>query len=48
MVSKLNVIDLFSGCGGFSKGLEKSGFHIFLGADIDKDAIETYKNNHLI
>lgn len=42
----MNVIDLFSGCGGFSKGFENAGFNILLGIDIWKDALVTFKNNH--
>lgn len=41
----MNIIDLFCGCGGFSKGFEQAGFNILLGIDIWKDAINTYKTN---
>ena len=41
----MNVIDLFCGCGGFSKGFEQAGFKICLGVDIWQDAINTYKTN---
>ena len=41
----LNVIDLFCGCGGFSKGFQQAGFDIRFGIDIWKDATETYKHN---
>lgn len=44
--SKLKVIDLFSGCGGFSYGFESAGFHVVLGVDNDKAALETFKANH--
>lgn len=46
MVNKLKVIDLFSGCGGFSYGFESAGFHVVLGVDNDKAALETFKANH--
>ena len=42
----LKVIDLFSGCGGFSKGFEDAGFEIVAANDIFKEAAETYKHNH--
>ncbi len=41
----MNVIDLFCGCGGFSKGFEQAGFTIRLGIDIWQDAVTTYKAN---
>lgn len=41
-----NFIDLFSGCGGFSCGLELAGHRCLLGVDIDKDAINTFIENH--
>ncbi len=45
MVDKYTCIDLFCGCGGFSKGFEEAGFNIALGTDIWKDALVTYKKN---
>ncbi len=42
----LNFIDLFSGCGGLSVGLELAGHTCKLGVDFNKDAIETFKHNH--
>jgi len=46
MKDKFKVIDLFSGCGGFSYGFESAGFHVVLGVDNDKAALETFKANH--
>jgi len=46
MNKKLNFIDLFSGCGGISLGLEEAGFNCLLGIDFSAAAIETFKNNH--
>ena len=40
-----NVIDLFCGCGGFSKGFEQAGFNVKLGTDVWNDALVTYKEN---
>ena len=37
------VLDLFCGCGGMSLGFEEAGYHVLLGIDIWKDALETYK-----
>lgn len=42
----MNVIDLFSGCGGISKGFEEAGFNIILGVDNWIDSLETFKRNH--
>ena len=42
----LNFIDLFSGCGGLSYGLEMAGHRCLLGVDFDKDSIESFKTNH--
>lgn len=41
----MNVIDLFCGCGGFSKGFEQAGFNIKLGIDVWEDAVKTYRHN---
>ena len=39
-------IDLFSGCGGFSIGLEKAGLKCLAGIDHNEFAINTFKLNH--
>lgn len=44
-MSKPTVIDLFSGCGGMSLGLEKAGYDIVYANDINGDALETYRHN---
>jgi DNA (cytosine-5)-methyltransferase 1 len=41
----LNVIDLFCGCGGMSKGLSDAGLNIVAGIDIWDKAVESYNNN---
>jgi DNA-methyltransferase (dcm) len=38
--------DLFCGAGGFSLGLEQAGFRVVLGADHDREAIETFRHHH--
>jgi DNA (cytosine-5)-methyltransferase 1 len=45
MLAFYNVIDLFCGCGGFSKGFEQAGFNVRFGIDLWEDAITTYKLN---
>jgi DNA (cytosine-5)-methyltransferase 1 len=40
------VIDLFSGCGGLSKGFLDAGYQVPLGIDYSKDAIKTFDYNH--
>jgi DNA (cytosine-5)-methyltransferase 1 len=42
----LTFIDLFSGCGGFSLGLEWAGLLCRAAVDMDAAAIETFKANH--
>lgn len=42
----MNVIDLFSGCGGLSKGFLDAGYNIILGVDNEEAALETFKHNH--
>ncbi len=44
-MGKYNVIDLFCGCGGFSKGFEYAGFNVRFGIDLWNDATVTYKHN---
>lgn len=46
MKKNYTFIDLFSGCGGLSFGLEKAGMKCLLGVDNNKDAIESFKLNH--
>jgi DNA (cytosine-5)-methyltransferase 1 len=43
---KKTFIDLFSGAGGLSCGLEMAGFKCLIGIDQDKTAIETFQLNH--
>ncbi len=41
-----NFIDLFSGCGGLSCGLEMAGHKCLLGVDVNKEAIASFVANH--
>ena len=42
----MNVLSLFSGCGGFDLGFEKAGFNIHVANEIDKTIWDTFKINH--
>jgi len=42
----LTFIDLFSGCGGLSCGLEMAGHRCLLGVDASKEAIQSFAANH--
>lgn len=42
----LTCIDLFSGAGGLSEGLEEAGFHSLFASEIVDRYAETYKRNH--
>ena len=44
--TKLNVIDLFSGCGGFSYGFQQAGYNVILGVDNTEIALKTFEKNH--
>lgn len=41
----MNVLDLFCGCGGMTKGLTDAGLNVIAGIDIWDKAIENYKKN---
>lgn len=41
-----NIIDLFCGAGGISKGFEMSGFKTKLAIDMWEDAVKTFNYNH--
>jgi len=41
----MNVIDLFCGCGGMSKGLTDAGMNIIAGIDIWETAVKSYNQN---
>lgn len=43
---KLNVLDLFSGAGGLSRGFMDAGFNVVLGVDFDDAALKTFQKNH--
>ncbi len=42
----LNVIDLFCGCGGMSKGLTDAGLNVIAGIDIWDKAVQSYNQNY--
>lgn len=42
----MNVIDLFSGCGGLSLGFIKDGYTVKKAVEFDKNIAKTYKMNH--
>lgn len=42
----LNVIDLFCGCGGMSKGLTDAGLNVIAGIDIWDKAVDSYNKNY--
>lgn len=44
-LKKIDVISLFSGCGGMDLGFHKAGFNIKWANDFDKKACETYAKN---
>lgn len=46
MAKIYNIIDLFCGCGGLSKGFEEAGYKTLLGVDIEQSALNTFEKNH--
>lgn len=46
MNKKPTVVDLFSGCGGLSRGFLDAGYDVILGVDNEKIALETFALNH--
>ncbi len=42
----MNVISLFSGCGGLDLGFERAGFNIPVANEFDKTIWDTFKANH--
>lgn len=45
-MKKFRFIDLFSGIGGFHQAMEQLGGECILASEIDKSAINVYKNNY--
>jgi len=45
-MGKYNVLDLFAGCGGFSKGFEMAGFNVIAANDNWEPCANTYIRNH--
>jgi len=41
----MNVVDLFCGSGGFTKGFENAGHNVLFGVDYEKPALKTYRHN---
>ncbi len=42
----MNIISLFSGCGGLDLGFEKAGFNVVVANEFDKNIWKTFKVNH--
>lgn len=42
----MNIISLFSGCGGLDLGFEKAGFNVPVANEFDQTIYETFKINH--
>ena len=42
----MNIISLFSGCGGLDLGFERAGFNIPVANEFDKTIWATFKANH--
>ena len=42
----MNILSLFSGCGGLDLGFERAGFNIPVANEFDPTIYETFKINH--
>lgn len=42
---RLNVLDLFSGCGGFSLGAHQAGLNVKLAVDVDPTLTSSFQHN---
>lgn len=42
----MNLISLFSGCGGLDLGFKRAGFNVVVANEYDKSIFETFKANH--
>ncbi|PZO36238.1 MAG: DNA (cytosine-5-)-methyltransferase [Pseudanabaena frigida] len=42
----MNIVSLFSGCGGLDLGFQKAGFNIIFANEYDKSIWDTYEFNH--
>lgn len=45
MAAAPTTIDLFCGCGGFSLGMERAGFHVLAAIDFNSEAVCVFKKN---
>ena len=45
-MKEYNIIDLFCGCGGLSKGFEEVGYKVLVGVDVEQSALNTFEKNH--
>lgn len=45
-INNITAIDLFSGAGGFSLGMEQSGIEVQAAIEFDQDIAKTYSYNH--
>ena len=45
-MKEYNIIDLFCGCGGLSKGFGEAGYKVLVGVDVEQSALNTFEKNH--